>query len=288
MRDEFAQAVKNALAKRVANRCSSPRCRKTTSGPHSDPGKAVNIGVAAHITAAAPGGPRYDACLSSEARAGAENGIWLCGSCATLVDRDDGRFTKEELHAWKTEAEQFAREAVERLQGANEAGLERSEMRKRDIRQLRDVLYCIDLDEFDRFLSGVQMRIVVDGIWNYFYSFDGTVSSTLFFVDDAGLRHAIGELHNAWNTSLSFGDWFTNMPDGKTYRFMRPYEGNDPKKWSQAAADFDATVPRTEAAYNGLVEFVRAHYPEIDLTETSAEARRREREWEERANRLLE
>src|SRR4051812_16178668 len=41
-------------------RCSNPACRKPTSGPLEDPAKAINIGVAAHITAAAPDGPRYN------------------------------------------------------------------------------------------------------------------------------------------------------------------------------------------------------------------------------------
>jgi len=32
---------------RVANRCSNPECRAVTGGPQTDPGKAVNLGVAA-------------------------------------------------------------------------------------------------------------------------------------------------------------------------------------------------------------------------------------------------
>jgi ribosomal protein L37AE/L43A len=47
-----------------------------------------NIGVAAHISGAAPGGPRYDASMSSEARKSINNGIWLCANCARLVDGD--------------------------------------------------------------------------------------------------------------------------------------------------------------------------------------------------------
>ncbi len=57
MRDEFAIAVKDTLAKRVGFRCSNPGCRKPTSGPQEDPSKSVNVGVAAHITAAASDGP---------------------------------------------------------------------------------------------------------------------------------------------------------------------------------------------------------------------------------------
>ena len=59
-RDDFSEQTKQLLAKRVGYRCSNPNCQKPTSGSNLDPNKATNIGVAAHICAAAPRGPRYD------------------------------------------------------------------------------------------------------------------------------------------------------------------------------------------------------------------------------------
>lgn len=58
--------------------------------------------------AASPGGPRYDAALSSEERSGPENAIWLCQTCAKLVDNDPGRFHAAVLHEWKRDAEKNA------------------------------------------------------------------------------------------------------------------------------------------------------------------------------------
>jgi len=104
-RDEFPLSVKRVVADRVAHMCSNPECRARTSGPQSDPGKAINVGVAAHITAAAPGGPRYDATLDPKARAGVGNAIWLCQNCAKLVDSDPAAFTAELLRDWKRRAE---------------------------------------------------------------------------------------------------------------------------------------------------------------------------------------
>ena len=92
-RDEFRRETREAIAARVGLRCSNAECEKLTGGPASDPLRALNIGVAAHITAAAPGGPRYDATLTPEQRSSIENAIWLCQSCAALVDRDPVRFT---------------------------------------------------------------------------------------------------------------------------------------------------------------------------------------------------
>lgn len=107
-RDEFSTAIKETLAKRVALRCSNLSCQGRTSGPHSDPLRSVNLGVASHITAAAPGGPRYDTSLTAKERVSIENGIWLCEKCAKLIDTDVQRFTVPILRSWKMSAEAAA------------------------------------------------------------------------------------------------------------------------------------------------------------------------------------
>ncbi|WP_176462561.1 hypothetical protein [Paenibacillus odorifer] len=105
LRDEFPKNIKETLAKRVSYFCSNPKCRKMTIGPHTDANKSVSVGVAAHISAASPGGPRYDATLTSSDRKSIKNGIWLCQNCGREVDIDEIRFTKSILEAWKREAE---------------------------------------------------------------------------------------------------------------------------------------------------------------------------------------
>jgi hypothetical protein len=118
MRDEFSAAVKETLARRVGHRCSNPACRQLTSGPTSDAGGVINVGVAAHITAAATGGPRYDAALSVSARKSSDNGIWLCQKCAKLVDSDLFRYSSEILRLWRQLAEQVALAELESRPGA--------------------------------------------------------------------------------------------------------------------------------------------------------------------------
>jgi hypothetical protein len=113
MRDDFDARTKEILARRVGYRCSNPGCRQLTSGPQEDPTKAVNIGVAAHITAASEGGPRYDPGLSAEKRRSVDNGIWLCQNCAKLIDSDVRQYTPDLLCEWKRKAEQAAREELE-------------------------------------------------------------------------------------------------------------------------------------------------------------------------------
>ena len=92
---------------RVGVRCSNLFCRKLTTGPRTESPYIINIGVGAHITAASPGGPRYDLSLSSQQRESAENGIWLCQNCAKLIDNDPERYSAEVLREWKANAEAF-------------------------------------------------------------------------------------------------------------------------------------------------------------------------------------
>src|SRR5262245_37950132 len=111
-RDEFPPNVIEALSKRVASRCSNPDCGRVTSGPHSSAGKYVNLGVAAHITAASQGGARYDPNITSERRKSAENGIWLCQNCAKLVDNDPVTYPDSLLREWKKNKEKETEELI--------------------------------------------------------------------------------------------------------------------------------------------------------------------------------
>jgi len=108
MRDDFNKLVKDIVAKRVALHCSNPKCRKLTIGPNSDNEKTTNIGVAAHITAASPNGPRYDKSLTPEERSSIANAIWLCQSCAKLIDSDTNKYTVDIISNWKAGAEKQA------------------------------------------------------------------------------------------------------------------------------------------------------------------------------------
>lgn len=115
-RDDFRQKTINTLAKRVAYLCSNPSCRIQTVGPEQGGEGTVIVGVAAHITAAAPGGPRYDPSLTREQRRDQSNGIWLCEIHGKQVDADEKQFTVETLRAWKQAAERNAADAITRPQ----------------------------------------------------------------------------------------------------------------------------------------------------------------------------
>lgn len=107
-RDNFKKGDIAKLSQRVAQRCSNPDCRAPTAAPGETELKVNNIGVAAHIHAASPGGPRYDASMSSSQRGAISNAIWLCSNCSIIIDRDEDRYTPELLKEWKRRAEETA------------------------------------------------------------------------------------------------------------------------------------------------------------------------------------
>lgn len=124
MRDDFAVSTKNLLARRVGYKCSNPYCRKSTYGPHKDQNKHINIGVAAHITAASEGGPRFDPNENSDYRKSHNNGIWLCQSCAKLIDSDCTRYSVTLLETWKSTSEQLA---IAELQTSSQSSIYNSD-----------------------------------------------------------------------------------------------------------------------------------------------------------------
>lgn len=106
-RDNFSAQVIRILAERSGGRCAI--CRAPTWGPHDSDFKATNVGQAAHITAAAPNGPRYDAYMSPKTRSSALNGMWLCGNCHHIIDHNVDEYTVERLKEIKKKAENDAK-----------------------------------------------------------------------------------------------------------------------------------------------------------------------------------
>lgn len=121
MRDDFSDKIKNNLAKRAAYICSKIDCRRLTIAPSlNDESSLQYIGCAAHITAASKGGPRYDKNITPKERGSIENGIYLCRSCADMIDKNGGiDFPKEILIQWKKDHEFWIKENLNKEFGGS-------------------------------------------------------------------------------------------------------------------------------------------------------------------------
>lgn len=171
MRDDFTTKTKEILAKRVGYFCSNPDCRMLTVGPNFDNDKHTSIGVAAHITAASSGGPRYNNKLSRDERCGIDNAIWLCYSCSSLVDKDTILYNEEKLRKWKNQAERKAGELLNKQLSSAEIQSENGEVPNSGYHQ-----FIFNNQKFNVFIKGSEMFLeqeFEDGTTEY-YTIDGS------------------------------------------------------------------------------------------------------------------
>ena len=73
----------------------------TVAGSEDRKSGLTLIGIAAHITAAASGGPRYDPLMGHDERSSESNGIWTCQTHGKFVDDNPSVCTTDELQRWK-------------------------------------------------------------------------------------------------------------------------------------------------------------------------------------------
>ncbi|MBR6983923.1 MAG: hypothetical protein IKH75_10450 [Ruminococcus sp.] len=115
-RNDFPASVKQMLCLSVSGHCSI--CGTCTTWVDGGTTKKENIGEAAHIEAAAEGGPRYNPYQTEEQRASFDNGIWLCSNCHTIIDSNPDHYTVGLLRAYKANAMRIAKSNIsESLKG---------------------------------------------------------------------------------------------------------------------------------------------------------------------------
>ncbi len=107
-RDNFSEKTRWQIARLAGGVCAYPGCQAVTFGATEDATKVLDIGIAAHICAASPGGPRYDSSMTSANRASSANGIWMCSDHGRAIDADPQHHTVALLRQWKREAEHAA------------------------------------------------------------------------------------------------------------------------------------------------------------------------------------
>ena len=109
-RDDFPPSVVALLQKRAAFICSNPHCRKPTLKAGDQPHDIVMTGIAAHICAASEKGPRFDSNQTVDERKSIDNGIFLCATCAAMIDKNKGvDFPAQLLRKWRQDHEEWVR-----------------------------------------------------------------------------------------------------------------------------------------------------------------------------------
>lgn len=119
----FTSGTQKALFRLARGTCYFPGCeREILTLESGEPLVDVQI---AHIAAAEPAGPRFDASMTDEERRSIDNLILLCQAHHNLVDKvrpDD--FPVDTLRRWKSDNEDPALRSALRDASVNEANLE--------------------------------------------------------------------------------------------------------------------------------------------------------------------
>lgn len=104
---DFSPKTIQTLAFRAGQICSNPDCSTLTVGPSDAKGDlALKLGEAAHIAGKKKGAARFREDMTDDERAAPDNGLWLCASCHTMVDKIGGvDFPEQKLRQWKTDHE---------------------------------------------------------------------------------------------------------------------------------------------------------------------------------------
>ena len=249
-RDDFSQPTRKVLERQARGHCSNPKCRRLTSGATSDGKDEIRIGVASHIEAAAEGGPRYRAEMTSEERKSPDNGIWLCQVCGKAVDSKDARFTVEELRGWKRRSNEDSwRAVIENIPyGPRMAGTPdelRQRLRTAAIAELAilratpkwprsDVSPTLAIEKIDAPLT-------IEALAQAVTSFDDLLlaaapgmgkTATLF-----QLAQSIADLGSGIPLHLSLGEWATGTDDLLASLLKRPGFAGVSEADFRAAAD---------------------------------------------------
>lgn len=105
-------AQKRIVLQRSGNRCAYTGCDRSLVIDAGIEGTAKSVGKIAHITAASPAGPRFDATMSTAQRGDASNLIVLCSDHHDLIDSAVDKHPNELLRAMKADHEERVTRAV--------------------------------------------------------------------------------------------------------------------------------------------------------------------------------
>jgi tetratricopeptide (TPR) repeat protein len=253
-RDDFTEPVKRESAFRAGHSCSNPDCRARTSGPQSGEDGTLNLGEAAHISAASPGGPRFDPALSPDERSSLKNSIWLCRICARRIDADPNAYPTELLREWKRKGESLA---------SNEIGRPRepAAIRTQTISDMKQAVLeaLAETGANSQNWVDVELESVVQNIKAYRYE---------------GARSLLQNLHeNRW-TDLSDHQKFrvlTNLATtflaernytqaAELYRDAKRYQPDQQKAWENEALAHELLGEKSEAVE--LARKIRERWPD--------------------------
>jgi hypothetical protein len=131
---------------------------------------------------------------------------------------------------------------------------------------LREAMSFIHIPTLDRFVDDLGTGYISKRIFTLHTAFAETVSSSLFHIYDCDLAQKVSSFQISWNASLNFGSYF--YPAGDNYSFHNTGTPAQAAAWENVLV----TAEELRTATRELLQHIREHYMEVNLTQTSAAA----------------
>lgn len=151
-----------------------------------------------------------------------------------------------------------------------------ADLRARDLAALRAFWCDFPTDEIDNFLERAAFRQVPGSIFYWYDRIAFRAQSSEFYVYDDETRAALEAFVRPFLRTIANDDFFTEMSGG-LYRFISEAHYHDHGEWEAELREFRASVRAARLGYGQLIGLMRRKWAEIDLVETSREARARRR-----------
>lgn len=229
-------------------RCAYPQCGKILVMPSRDRrDMPKNVAKVAHITAASPGGPRYDAEMSSDERRSETNLMLMCGDHHDAIDTQLAFHTTKWLRAAKKEHEKTLHRSDEYAMGL--VGYKELQMvcdgLVMGVTVFDDEIFPIDLSiDIDTKLDINELGSVARGVIELGMAQSQEVRMYLMTMDRAMLGFSTrltnrfkGLYYQSLSDGLSGDDIFSNIM-GSTYENCGPSLTSDTVAASQAVVAY--------------------------------------------------
>lgn len=143
-------------------------------------------------------------------------------------------------------------------------------LRDRDIQKIESLLSQVSHSAMDYFIENAHNRYITHSIFHFQAQVDSVASGSSFHINDKDLLARTMEFVIALDANLEFSE-YTRDTNTDKYRFVAGHEDAS-MDIGVVLKKFALCTSRTESAWRSLLEYIREHYPEIDLDELSRKA----------------
>ncbi len=154
---------------------------------------------------------------------------------------------------------------------------QQSDRRQRDLRTLKHLFSTVDVRVVD-YLRHDGIETMPVEMLDFELDLNAVVENRLFHLYDKDAERLVLQLHDAWNRCTSYGEFFRAGASTKqrgliNYRFIRP-EMDMPAtdQQEQALKELEEDARDLLKSVDELLEYVRAHFDEIDIEAESKKA----------------